>query len=84
MNRRGLKVPIDTKRQQILERVWSSYGGAATQQTLTIRGQLLRVDDTNSDQVAFLTDLYNRAVQGEDVLSKYPFLRIFPIDVKPY
>lgn len=84
MNRRGLKVPLDTERLRILERVWDSYGGAATQQALTIRAQLLRIDDTDPEQVAFLTDLYYRAVNGEDVLREYPYLRLFPIDVKPY
>lgn len=82
INRRGLKVKVDTKRQRILQKMWDSYGGAATQQALTIRAQLLRVDDTDSEQVAFLTDLYNRAVKGEDVLRLYPYLRIFPIDSK--
>lgn len=84
MNRRGFKAPLDTERLRIQQIVFRDYGGAATQQALTIRGQLLRVDDTDPEQVAFLVDLYNRAVRGEDVLSQYPYLRLFPIDVKVY
>lgn len=84
MNRRGLKVPLDTERLRILQKVFRDYGGAATQQALTIRGQLLRVQDTDTETIALLTELYQRAVNGEDVLREYPELRLFPIDSKPY
>lgn len=84
INRRGLKVPLGTERLRILSQVFKDYGGAATQQALTIRTQLLRINDQNPEDVAFLVDLYNRAVRGEDVLRQYPYLRLFPIDVKVY
>lgn len=84
MDRRGLKVPLDTERLRILTRVFRDYGGRGTQQALSIRAQLLRVDDTDPEQVALLLDLYRRALKGEDVLREHPELRLLPIDVKPY
>lgn len=82
-NRRGLKVPLDTERLRVLTKVFADYGGAVTQQALTIRAHLLLVDDTDPKQVEFLKTLYRRAVNGEDVLRENPNLRLFPIDVKP-
>lgn len=76
-------VPVDALRQKILRRVFSNYGGAATQQALTIQAHLLRVKDTNKKMVNFLTELYYRAIRGEDVLRLYPQLRLLPIDAKP-
>jgi hypothetical protein len=83
MDRRGLKVELNTKERQIKDRTLNNYPGEI-QQALTIRAHFLLVKDTDPEQIAFLTDLYNRARKGEDVLREHPELRLLPIDLKPF
>jgi hypothetical protein len=82
-DRRGIKVEVNTKERQIKDRALNAYPGEI-QQALSIQAHLLIVQDTDPKQVAFLTDLYNRARKGEDVLREHPELRLLPIDHKVF